>query len=154
MIGEDSPGVGLRMVAERAFRSLCCKAKGRRSEGLLINCPEPVPCQSRRWVTVMKSKSRVTIPSAFLLQLQTTHFTCRQIFKSIVHFEFYKYQFFLNCVLKATHLRSKSNYLFTYRSQLFSMENEGNGNLVKFVTSACKLSRLLVAAAVYTALHQ
>ena len=61
MIGEDSPAVGLRMVAGRAFRSLCCKAKGRRSEGLLINCPEPVPCQSCRWVNVMKSKSRVTI---------------------------------------------------------------------------------------------
>jgi hypothetical protein len=28
MIGEDSPVVGLRTVVGRAFRSLCCKAKG------------------------------------------------------------------------------------------------------------------------------
>jgi hypothetical protein len=56
MIGEDSPGVGLRMVVGRAFRSLCCKAMGRRTEGLLTRCPEPVPCQSCRWVAVKENK--------------------------------------------------------------------------------------------------
>jgi len=56
MIGEDSPVVGLRTVVGRTFRSLCCKANGRRSEGLLTRCPEPVPCQSCRWVTVKGNK--------------------------------------------------------------------------------------------------
>jgi hypothetical protein len=54
---EDSP-------PERGREELCCKAKGRRSKSLLINCPTSYLLVTRRLVTVMLN-SHVTEFSTF-----------------------------------------------------------------------------------------